>query len=136
MAFALHPRLAADCEQVGDLAVSTLLLARDERFHWAILVPRIAALADLHDIPPASRMAVFEEIERVSQALQRITRADKLNVAALGNQVAQLHIHVIARHVGDAAWPNPVWSAPPPATPLAGAALAARVQRIKQEMEL
>lgn len=111
MAFELHPRLAADCIGVGDLPLCRVLLNNDARFPWCILVPRLAELRDLHDVPAAHRTALFGEIERVSLALQQIGQADKINVAALGNMVPQLHIHVIARRTDDAAWPAPVWSA-------------------------
>lgn len=134
MGFEMHPRLTADCETLCDLRLSTALLARDPRFHWVILVPRIAGLRDLHDVPPEHRAALFEEIETVSGALGRIVEADKINVAALGNQVSQLHVHVIARRRDDAAWPDPVWSAPPADAALAGAALVARVKRVKEEI--
>ena len=130
----MHPRLTADCEKLCELALSTALLARDPRFHWVILVPRIDGLRDLHDVPPEHRATLFDEIERVSRAIGRIVGADKINVAALGNQVAQLHVHVIARRTDDAAWPDPVWSAPPADAPLAGAELAARVIRIKEHI--
>ena len=134
MSFELHPRLTTDCEPLCELGLSTALLARDPRFHWVILVPRIAGLRDLHDIPTAHRVALFDEIEQVSEALKRIVEADKINVAALGNQVAQLHVHVIARRTDDPAWPDPVWSAPAAGAPLAGAELAARATRIKEEI--
>jgi diadenosine tetraphosphate (Ap4A) HIT family hydrolase len=109
--FALHPRLAADCFVIGDLPLCRVLLSDDVRFPWCILVPRLQDLRDFHDVPPAHRTALFDEIERVSIVLQRVGRADKMNVAALGNMVPQLHIHVIARRTSDVAWPAPVWSA-------------------------
>ncbi|HTO58123.1 MAG TPA: HIT family protein [Pseudomonadales bacterium] len=112
MAFELHPRLAADGIEVGKLALSTLLLNNDSRFPWCILVPRLEGLRDFHEVPAARRSELFSEIERVSIALGAIGRADKMNVAALGNMVPQLHIHVIARRTDDAAWPTPVWNAP------------------------
>jgi diadenosine tetraphosphate (Ap4A) HIT family hydrolase len=76
-------------------------------------VPRIAGLRDLHDVPRAERTQLFDEIEAVSTTLQALVRPHKLNVAALGNQVPQLHIHVIARKMDDAAWPAPVWGSGP-----------------------
>ena len=112
MAFELHPRLAADGIKLGNFALCTLLLNNDSRFPWCILVPRIEGLRDFHEVPAARRDQLFSEIERVSVALAEIGRADKINVAALGNMVPQLHIHVIARRTDDAAWPTPVWSVP------------------------
>lgn len=105
----LHERLQADTTQVADLALCRCLLMEDARFPWFILVPRIADLRELHDIPRSHRETLFDEIEAASTALQSLTQAHKLNVAALGNQVPQLHIHVIARQPDDAAWPGPVW---------------------------
>ncbi len=129
MAFELHPRLAADGIKLGELPLCTVLLNNDSRFPWCILVPRLTGLRDLHEVPPSQRDALFAEIERVSVALQEIGRADKMNVAALGNMVPQLHVHVIARRTTDAAWPNPVWSAPG-ATPYADPApLVAELRR-------
>ncbi|NJN52033.1 MAG: HIT domain-containing protein [Gammaproteobacteria bacterium] len=107
--FTLHPRLAADCFDLGPLDLCQLLLMNDDRYPWCILVPRLPDLRDLHDVPREVRITLFDEIERVSNALQKISNAQKMNVAALGNVVPQLHIHVIARHTADAAWPGPVW---------------------------
>jgi diadenosine tetraphosphate (Ap4A) HIT family hydrolase len=113
LAFELHHRLAADCFEVATLPLCQVLLMNDARFPWCILVPQLEDLRDLHDVPAGSRKALFDEIEAVSLALEALTGADKLNVAALGNQVPQLHIHVIARKTDDAAWPAPVWNAGP-----------------------
>ena len=118
MAFELHTRLAADGIHVADLALCCVLLNNDSRFPWCILVPRLEGLRDFHEVPAAHRDALFAEIETVSVALQQISKADKMNVAALGNMVPQLHVHVIARHTTDVAWPTPVWSVPSP-TPYA-----------------
>lgn len=111
--FALHPKLAADCELLGELPLCTALLMRDDRFPWVILVPRIAGLRDLHDLPEANVPTLFGEVRRVSQVLLAHFGVQKINVAALGNQVPQLHVHVIGRHPEDAAWPQPVWNAGP-----------------------
>ena len=108
-AWTLHDRLQADTTDVADLTLCRCLLMEDARFTWLILVPRIADLRELHEVPRADRETLFDEIETVSAALQSLTQAHKLNVAALGNQVPQLHIHVIARQQDDAAWPGPVW---------------------------
>ena len=107
--FQLHPRLDQDCFHLCDLALSQVLLMNDARYPWCILVPREPNLSDLHDLPNSMRETLFTEIEKVSVALKNLFNAEKINVAALGNQVPQLHIHVIARHSEDAAWPGPVW---------------------------
>ena len=112
--FTLHPRLAADTVPVCDLALSRVLLMDDAAWPWLILVPRRAGLRELIDLPRAERHLLDDEIALASQALLSLYRPDKLNVAALGNVVEQLHVHVIARHVGDPAWPAPVWGRQPP----------------------
>lgn len=109
MAFELHHRLTADCFLIGDFSLCRALLVDDNRFPWCILVPRRAALCDLHDLAETDRAALFDEIDVVSRVLKELHGADKINVAALGNQVPQLHVHVISRSVDDAAWPGPVW---------------------------
>ncbi|MCY3839488.1 MAG: HIT family protein [Gammaproteobacteria bacterium] len=111
MAFSLHEKLAADCESLGDLDLCTVLLMRDHRFPWVILVPRIEGLRDFHDLPRERALVLFDEIDQVSRILIEEFRAEKINVAALGNQVPQLHVHVIGRYASDAAWPGPVWNA-------------------------
>ena len=113
MPFTLHERLAADCEHLADLPLCSALLMRDHRFPWLILVPRLDALRDFHDLPAVHAPMLFAEIALASRMLQTLFAAEKINVAALGNQVPQLHIHVIARYADDVAWPGPVWNAGP-----------------------
>ncbi len=107
--FVLHSQLEADTSLVRDLDICRCLLMEDSRFPWLILVPRIADLRELHEVSEEQRKPLFDEIAAASRALQDATGAHKINVAALGNQVPQLHIHVIARYTDDAAWPQPVW---------------------------
>jgi diadenosine tetraphosphate (Ap4A) HIT family hydrolase len=107
--FHLHPRLEADTTLVADWGLSRLLLMNDARFPWLILVPRRAGLSEIHDLKHAERMVLIEEISRASAGLKTLTGAAKINVGALGNMVPQLHVHVVARRDGDAAWPGPVW---------------------------
>jgi diadenosine tetraphosphate (Ap4A) HIT family hydrolase len=110
----LDPRLAGDSIALGDLPLSRLLLTNDANYPWLILVPRRAHLVELIDLDEAGQATLMGEIARASRALKAITACDKLNVAALGNTVRQLHVHVIARFAGDAAGPRPVWGAVPP----------------------
>jgi diadenosine tetraphosphate (Ap4A) HIT family hydrolase len=114
MSFALHPQLAADTVEVTRLGLCRVLLSNDATYPWLILVPEIDGLRDLHDLPPGENARLMDEVRRASRALQTLFTPDKINVAALGNQVPQLHVHVIARHKGDPAWPKPVWGAAPP----------------------
>jgi diadenosine tetraphosphate (Ap4A) HIT family hydrolase len=108
-AFALDPRLAADTHLVGEMQLSRLLLMNDARFPWLILVPRRSALSELTDLPWTEQQRLLREINTCAQVLRALPAIDKLNVAALGNVVAQLHVHVVARRSTDAAWPRPVW---------------------------
>jgi diadenosine tetraphosphate (Ap4A) HIT family hydrolase len=107
--FALDPRLAADTHVVGELEFARLLLMDDARFPWLILVPRVAGASELTNLDRADQHRLLADINRVTSALTAIDRPHKLNIAALGNVVAQLHVHVIARFEDDAAWPKPVW---------------------------
>lgn len=109
--FSLHPQLAADTVPVGDLALSRVLLANDANYPWLILVPRRPGITELIDLVDNDRLQLMAETDAAARALKAITACDKLNVAALGNVVAQLHVHVIGRQHSDKAWPKPVWGA-------------------------
>jgi diadenosine tetraphosphate (Ap4A) HIT family hydrolase len=108
-AFELDAQLAADTHAIGDLELSRVLLMNDARFPWLILVPRRTGMRDLIDLRTDEQHVLLHEIGRCATALRNMDRPDKLNIAALGNVVAQLHVHVIARTLHDAAWPRPVW---------------------------
>ncbi len=107
--FSLHPQLAADTFVVDDWPLCRVLLMNDARFPWLILVPRQNGLRDFDEVAPHDKPALLAEIDRASRALRAETSAEKMNVAALGNMVPQLHIHVVARFANDAAWPAPIW---------------------------
>lgn len=107
--FVLDPVLAADTSAVLSLGLSDVRLMNDRRFPWLLLVPRRAGAVEIIDLAKPDRATLFEEITATSGALRLATGCDKLNIAALGNQVRQLHVHIIARFEGDAAWPRPVW---------------------------
>jgi diadenosine tetraphosphate (Ap4A) HIT family hydrolase len=115
MEWSLHPQLAADTVPVGDLALSRVLLANDANFPWLILVPRRGGLVELIDLENAAQVQLLGEVATSARVLKSITECEKLNIAALGNQVPQLHVHVIARRHSDTAWPKPVWGTAPPA---------------------
>ena len=102
---------------------------RDANYSWLLLVPRVTYANEIADLTPADRAALMDEIVKASTALRDTVKSDKLNVAALGNVVAQLHVHVIARRHDDAAWPKPVWGAAPAKSypPGEGEALAAKL---------
>ncbi len=113
--YALHPQLADETVPVCELDLCRVLLSKDANYPWLVLSPRRDGLRDLHDLNDADGIAVLDEIRRCSQVLVDLYRPDKMNVAALGNQVPQLHIHIIARFTADPAWPGPVWGRVPAA---------------------
>ena len=112
--FLLDPQLDNDTHEIGRLRLSRVLLMNDARFPWIILVPERAGMAELIDLAAADRTQLWDEITQTSEALRALYGPDKLNVAALGNMVRQLHVHVVARFTSDPAWPKPVWGSGPP----------------------
>jgi diadenosine tetraphosphate (Ap4A) HIT family hydrolase len=107
--FALDPRLAADTRPVASLPLCDVLLMNDARYPWLILVPRRAGLVEITDLRDDEQAVLWQEVNRAAAALRAVAPCDKLNLGALGNIVRQLHVHVVARIEGDAAWPGPVW---------------------------
>ena len=129
--FQLHERLAAETLEVTRWPLCRVRLMNDRSYPWLILVPEREGLKDLHDLDPADHGAVMAEIAKAARALQRLCKPDKMNIAALGNVVPQLHVHVIARFATDPAWPRPVWGvrAPEPYDAARAAALIADLTR-------
>ncbi len=109
MNFSLNPTLEQDTYFIKDLPLCKMLLMDNALFPWIILVPRLENAAEITDLSPEQQLQLWAEISETSKKLQVITGAYKMNIAALGNVVRQLHIHIIARHQEDAAWPQPVW---------------------------
>ena len=107
--FELDPRLAADTVLVGETPLNQVLLMRDARYPWLILVPRRSDVTEPFELSEADQAQLWQESMRLGEAMKAHFAADKLNIAALGNQVAQLHVHHIARFHTDDAWPGPVW---------------------------
>ena len=107
--FALDPRLAADTVALGDLPLSTVLLMDDARFPWLILVPRRPGASEITDLTADDAAALMGEMRIATGVMLDLAKPDKVNVAALGNVVPQLHVHVIGRFLSDPAWPQPVW---------------------------
>jgi diadenosine tetraphosphate (Ap4A) HIT family hydrolase len=107
--FELHPRLAADTVHVADWTLCRALLMNDARYPWLILVPRRAGAVEIFDLNPEDREMLMAEIALAAERLKHFSHASKINIGALGNLVPQLHIHIVARNPGDAAWPGPVW---------------------------
>lgn len=128
--FDLHPQLAADTLEVARWDCCRVLLMNDAAYPWLILVPQRPGLRDFHQLSVGDLALATAEIVRASQALERLFQPVKINVAALGNMVPQLHIHVIARFEDDPAWPQPVWGVAP-AEPYGTEALAERLAALR-----
>ncbi|MBU03143.1 MAG: hypothetical protein CME55_07595 [Halieaceae bacterium] len=107
--FKLDPRLAADTFVVGETPLSQLLLMNDARYPWLILAPRRGDITEPFELGEADQTQLWQESMRLGEAMKAHFAADKLNIAVLGNQVAQLHVHHIARFHADDAWPGPAW---------------------------
>jgi diadenosine tetraphosphate (Ap4A) HIT family hydrolase len=107
--YTLHPQLQADTFPVCDMELCEARLMNDRRFPWVILVPRRDGVTEVHQLSADEQNLLIHESSLTAGVLSRMFEADKINVAALGNLVPQLHWHVIARSRGDKAWPGPVW---------------------------
>lgn len=129
--FQLDPRLAADTLPITDLPLSRALLFNDRRYPWVILVPRLLGIREIHHLPIEPRQQLLAESCRIAAILEQLFSPDKLNIAALGNMVPQLHLHHIARRYDDPAWPGPVWGHSP-RQPYAAAEAADRIGLIKK----
>ncbi len=132
--FTLHETLAADTVEAARWPLCRVLLAKDSRYPWLILVPARAGMTEIHRLDADDQAQLMTEITRASRALESLHSPDKINVAALGNMVPQLHIHIVARFRTDAAWPGPIWGAHP-AIPYDAAALNATLAAIRQTLD-
>ncbi|WP_417222551.1 HIT domain-containing protein [Amphritea sp.] len=129
--FELDARLNNDCITLGDFPLSRLLLMNDAHYPWFILVPRRADVSEIYHLSHADQAQFLHESSFLAENLHDVFDADKINIAALGNVVNQLHIHHVVRYEGDAAWPAPIWGVCP-ATPYS----AAQVEEIRQKLQL
>lgn len=105
----LHSRLQEDCIRLGRFELCHLLLMNDSSYPWFILVPDCEGIREIHELEPADRFVLLDESCRLSEFLMAEYKGDKLNVAAIGNLVPQLHLHHVVRYRSDRAWPSPVW---------------------------
>nr|WP_156311209.1 HIT domain-containing protein [Pseudomonas sp. TDA1] len=125
----MDTRLQQDCLVLGDFPLCRLLLSKDANYPWFILVPRRAGVSEVFDLSQEDQAQLFKETTDLAQALKGEFKADKMNVATLGNVVSQLHMHVIVRRHGDVAWPAPVWGRVP-----AGEYAPGQVDAIRQRL--
>ncbi|TYC51830.1 HIT family protein [Rhodobacterales bacterium] len=110
----LNARLEGDSYFVTDLPLSEVRLMKDANYPWLMLVPRQSNLVEIIDLEEEDQMQLMREIALASRVMRKVTDCEKLNVGALGNQVSQLHVHIVARFRDDPAWPGPVWGAVAP----------------------
>ena len=132
--FELDRRLAADTLLAGETQLSQVLLMNDARYPWLILVPRRSDVTEPFQLSEADQAQLWQESMRLGEAMKAHFAADKLNIAALGNQVAQLHVHHIARFHTDDAWPGPVWGVGS-AVPYSGTALDTLVRELRSLLQ-
>lgn len=131
--FQLHPQLKKDTIHITSLELCDVLLMNDSQYPWLILVPRQEDITEIYQLSEQQQQLLMRESSRVSQAMQQLFNADKMNVAALGNMVPQLHIHHIARFKNDTAWPGPIWGVSP-AQAYSEQLLAERTELLKQAL--
>ena len=129
----LHPQLADDTHPVASWPLSELRLMDDANHPWLILVPRVVEAVELIDLSPQQQAELLREVGVASRLLQSVFKPHKLNIAALGNLVPQLHVHVIARYREDIAWPRPVWGMAA-AKPYPEEVLVRRIESLRQAL--
>jgi diadenosine tetraphosphate (Ap4A) HIT family hydrolase len=132
--FILHPQLEKDSVLVTELVLCSVRLINDANYPWLILVPRIANISDIIDLNAGQQQMLWQESALVSRVLKYLFTPDKLNIAALGNMVPQLHLHHIARYQNDVSWPKPIWGQVPSKV-YSGEQLMQRIELIKTEIE-
>lgn len=131
--FELHPRLEQDCVAIGSFELCRLLLMNDSQYPWFVLVPQVHGLRELYQLSKPQQWQLNEESTYLAERLANLYQADKMNIAAIGNLVPQLHIHHIVRYQSDKAWPAPVWGKFP-ALPYTETQLADIVQRMRGQL--
>ena len=132
---AIHPRLAEDCLVIGRLGLCQLLLMQDANYPWFILVPDREGITEIHQLTTDDQHQLMDDSVALSRALESAFAPDKLNIAALGNVVPQLHIHHVVRYRADVAWPAPVWGRVP-VKAYTEEKLAAVIQSLKQVLDI
>ena len=133
--WALDPQIERDTMPIGDMALCRVLLMRDANYPWLLLVPRRHGASELTDLDAAEQVQLIAETAKAADVLKTFTACDKINLAALGNVVPQLHVHVIARRRSDPAWPKPVWNVVP-ARPYEPAEAEKLIGALKQRLTL
>ncbi len=131
--FRLHPRLEQDCIKIGRFELCHLLMMNDQNYPWFILVPEKADVREIYQLNSAERLLLSDESCYLAAQLAQIYQADKMNIAAIGNLVPQLHLHHIVRYQSDLAWPAPVWGFAP-ANPYHSEQIQKHIDMLKQQL--
>lgn len=133
--FQLHPRLQQDCINIGRFELCQLLMMNDSQYPWFILVPEIGDISEIYQLAKPARELLMEESSYLAENLQQIYKADKMNIATIGNIVPQLHVHHIVRYQTDNAWPVPIWGKSA-AVPYTEQQIADTLARLKKRLSL
>ena len=133
--FNLHPQLAADSIELADFPLCKLLLCNDSAYPWFILVPKIADITEIYQLDWQQQQQLLNESSLLSELLMQVFSGDKMNVAALGNVVEQLHVHHVVRFKADAQWPKPIWGQQP-TTPYSEAAIASLKEKLIPQLAI
>jgi len=129
----IHEQLLADCTVIGRFALCHLLLMNDANYPWCILVPDRQGVGEIYQLSETDQRQLLTESSHLGQTMMRLYAGDKLNIAALGNVVPQLHVHHIVRYRDDPSWPAPVWGRLP-AKPYDSATMAAMLDQLRDAL--
>ena len=132
--FQLHPRLQQDCFSVGQFTLSRILMMNDNQYPWFILVPQRKGIKEIYELSQSDRQLLMDESCLLSKTMVELYRPDKLNIAAIGNLVPQLHLHHVARYQTDIAWPGPIWGKFPVST-YAGQTAELQIARLRESLK-
>jgi diadenosine tetraphosphate (Ap4A) HIT family hydrolase len=133
--FQLHPRLKEDCIAIGRFDLCQLLMMNDSQYPWFILVPEKAGIKEIYQLSKPEQHTLTEESSYLAEKLATLYKADKLNIAAIGNLVPQLHIHHVVRHQTDKAWPAPIWGKFD-AIPYTQQQISENIARVKKQLKI
>jgi diadenosine tetraphosphate (Ap4A) HIT family hydrolase len=132
--FQLHPRLQQDCFSVGQFTLSRILMMNDNQYPWFILVPQRKGIKEIYELSQSDRQLLMDESCLLAKTMVELYRPDKLNIAAIGNLVPQLHVHHVARYQTDIAWPGPIWGKFPVST-YAGQTAELQIARLRERLK-
>ncbi len=132
--FQLHPRLQQDCFSAGHFVLSQILLMNDNQYPWFILVPQRKDIKEIYELTPNDRQQLLDESCLLARTLVELYQPDKLNIAAIGNLVPQLHIHHVARYQTDIAWPGTIWGKFP-ACAYSGQVAEQQITRLRERLK-